>query len=172
MIYKIKNGNHWPGFFGWLVSKWIRFVDKPFSISRRVVFYPDCKYTIPIEEDRGDINKLFGMSFGLVHKNSARFGWSYDKGSNRFLLYAYCYFNGRREYQLLGDISLAQQPLLMTIVARSDSYEFIIKKDFDIIAQFFYRRPPSTKWCFGLGLWFGGNNPSPNDMTIKIAKAL
>lgn len=170
MIYKIKKGKHWPGLLGWLASKWIKFAKKPFSISRRVVFYPDCRYGLPLEEDLNDVNKLFGVAFGNVHQNSARFGWSYDPGYGRFFLYGYCYFNGRREIIGLSDISLSQQPTLMTLNVTSYSYEFIIKKDFEELARYTIRRPKSTILAFGLGCWFGGNNAAPHDMTIKIAK--
>lgn len=172
MKYSIKKGNHWPGLIGWLNSKWIKFSKKPFVVRRSVVFYPDCKYELRLAEDMSDVNKLFGVAFGHLHKDSARFGWNYDTESGKFILYAYCYVNGQRQFDYIGEVGLMEQsPLICSISIEKDAYYFNVWSGGKWITKdFMVRKMHDKTISFGLGCWFGGNNPAPKDMTIKIEK--
>ena len=45
------------------------------KMSCEVVFTESCRYNVG--KDQSDINKLFGFSIGMHHKNSVRVGWRY-----------------------------------------------------------------------------------------------
>ena len=50
-------------------------------------------------DDHLDVNKLFGMSYGFHHKNSARFGWRWDLEKNLVEILGYTYVNGVRSHR-------------------------------------------------------------------------
>lgn len=62
--------------------------------SVKIKFDKSCKYSI---QERSCVNKLWGFSSGLfgVHKNSYRFGWTYDSVSDKIIIWAYIYRNGK-----------------------------------------------------------------------------
>jgi hypothetical protein len=46
--------------------------------------------------EKSCVNKLFGFCFGFgVHKNSARFGWTYNKETNKIDIWCYFYNDGK-----------------------------------------------------------------------------
>ena len=45
------------------------------KMSCEVSFTESCRYNVG--KDQSDINKLFGFSVGMHHKNSVRVGWRY-----------------------------------------------------------------------------------------------
>ena len=49
-----------------------------FSQGANIIFADNCKYEI---DEKSCVNKLYGFCLGLfgVHKNSIRFGWTYNK---------------------------------------------------------------------------------------------
>jgi len=63
------------------------------SESKRVMFSRDCIYKLDRNYDQ--INKLFGISEGYHHWNSARFGWRCIDAETIEIL-AYCYIDGER----------------------------------------------------------------------------
>lgn len=70
------------------------FYSKNFSRSVSVKFDRSCAYEI---EEKSCVNKLWGISFGLfgVHKNSYRFGWTYNKEQDNITIWSYVYNNGK-----------------------------------------------------------------------------
>jgi hypothetical protein len=59
-----------------------------------ILFDESCKYEI---DEKSCVNKLFGYSFHIfnVHKNSCRFGWTYDKEIDKIVIWTYTYNNGK-----------------------------------------------------------------------------
>src|SRR5687768_12090001 len=91
MIYKIKAGEH----KGRPIRIWIWYNKK--SLTRRVMFYPCCRYTQTLPEDYKDTNKLLGVGYFPDHQiDSARFGWYYSNEMEKIVLVAYSYVNGVR----------------------------------------------------------------------------
>jgi hypothetical protein len=171
MKFKIKKGRHWPGLIGWFATKWIRIVgSKPFIISRVIEFTNESKYDLPLAEDMSDVNKLFGVCFGDVHKDSARFGWNFDKESGKFLLYSYCYINGRREFEYLGEVGFWDK-VIAPIEVNENCYLFSARtKHMSITNEFRVNKSHNKKIATGLGFWFGGKNPAPKEVVVKISK--
>ena len=129
-----------------------------------VVFDESCKYSIGIA-DQSDINKLTGFSWGHIHKNSYRIGWSYDPFTTMITLYDYIYANGVRSYNPIAYVSIGEKTRI--------EMEILYGYPRTIINEGrAYVRPqnrPIMKYkpvlCFP---YFGGNTPAPHDITIKI----
>lgn len=117
-----------------------------------------------------DVNKLFGAGFPFVHKESARIGWNYDVESGRFLFYAYCFVNGVRQFEYLGDVGLMEQPIIATIDIKKDCYLFTIEAPGRIVTKDYRVSKIHNGWAASCGVFFGGNNPAPQNMTIEISK--
>lgn len=184
MIYKLKKGKHraWPFSIG------IRFGTT--VVKRKVCFSFSCKYSLDGNDQR-DTNKLFGRGFAHFwrlmwiciswpvfallnrnrhHDDSARFGWRYDVAKKKFILAAYCYVNKKRIIKDLCD-AVATYWYTCTIMVLSDCYSFYVQdENGEALASYTVQRTNKKKWSFPLGIYFGGNQPAPNDMTIEMKK--
>lgn len=166
MIYKIKKGSHraFPPSL-WLYHNKTEFIWK-------VKFNSSAVYDIG--DDQLDINKLCGIGyFPSHHTDSARFGWRYR--DNKIELLTYCYDKGKNinlnsNEKLVAKINLnVEYTLKLNII--SDTYYFEV---WDDIQKIGYAEVPKThikKWGYKLGLFFGGNQPAPHDITVSISKA-
>lgn len=74
-------------------------------LNKTVKFYPDAAYDFG-DIDQLDINKLFGLSYGMHHKNSARFGWRWDVEKKMIEILAYVYIDGVRVTQDVSDLHI------------------------------------------------------------------
>ena len=163
MIFTIRKGKHFS-------NHWFYKLFSSVNIDDRKSYYITFKDTaIYTDEtpDRFDVNKLFGFSIGLHHKNSYRFGWNCLE--NKIHIYAYCYVNGER---VIKDIC---------VVDTNAEYKFIIKLNkgkciFSVIDST-YKLNLSiidipTKKVFGYELWpyFGGNKTAPQKIDIELIK--
>jgi hypothetical protein len=175
---------------------------RPWSrhMSRRVVFYPSCKYDIG-GEDQFDTNKLFGRGYtsfwrllwvgiswpmfillnrNQQHKHSARFGWRYDTGRHTIVLSAYCYINGERYIQEICDakfehmyqcsIRVEQGQYLFSVVDLSIMTGLPLNKDERNHWEARFNTGHSKRWSFPLGVYFGGNAKAPHRMIIKMIR--
>jgi hypothetical protein len=163
MIFTIKKDKHFSNQFFY---KLINFVNTDKTLVFDVTFTDSCCYHLS-SEDQTDINKLFEFSHGLHHNNSARFGWSFL--DNKMRLWAYCYNSGQRLATYITSVELNKQYQLY-INAHETNHEFIVKCDNKIKAT--VKVPKSSKIKFGYKLWpyFGGNNPAPHNINIKLVK--
>lgn len=168
MIFKIYKGSHRPPLLQWLSQLGLFFNS---VMARRVYFYQDNKYDLPGIEDDEDVNKLFGFGFLPGHqKNSARAGWWYNTDINKIVLMAYCYVAGKRIIKKIAELMFYKEYNIF-IYNQPDRYLFIVKNNkFETIADTFVPHSGRKKIGYKLGLFFGGNNPAPNDMTIKLKK--
>lgn len=162
MVYTIKKGKHraCPPMIGLFYDKKV--------MSRRVTFDRSCAYTLP-GEDQEDINKLFGIGyFPSHHTDSARFGWRYNPSTDKIEILAYCYVNSERLIYPLASFDFNKEYTL-ELQINDDTYSFYVQTNF---AKFGFAIPKTHKKVFGfpLGLYFGGNNPAPHKMKIKIIK--
>jgi hypothetical protein len=166
MIYKFKQGHHWPDIISRLLSYgifWGRFMEK------RIMFDPSCKYDLPGDYDDEDVNKLFGFSFTIDHhKESARVGWYYNSELNKFILVAYCYVEGKRRIEFLGEFNLFEF-VSVRITPNDSHYLFSVRDNNGILRA----SVKVSKWKrheigYTLGAYFGGNKPAPHDMKITL----
>jgi len=159
MEFLIKKGTHYSNNF---IQKLFNLLHFRKSTTYLIKFDSSCIYTLP-KEDQGDINKLFGFSLGLHHKDSARFGWCWN--NNQLEIWAYWYDSGIRKYQFIQPIE-AGESYYLEIKNLGDNWEFSIS---DYVNSNKIQVPKSkTLVNFGYTLWpyFGGNQTSPHDISI------
>lgn len=167
MIFSIHKGNHrsWPFMFGLHVKPWME---------RDVVFDETAAYELPGSDD-DDVNKLFGFGYinGGHHQDSARFGWNYNNSTGRIRLFAYCYVNGMRIIQELCEVLPHKKVRLIISESLSKRYVFSVHDGYNNWHEMAVANIPfnhDKKWKYKLGCFFGGNNPAPQDITIKISR--
>tara|TARA_R110000751_G_scaffold298951_2_gene409205 strand:- start:522 stop:1031 length:510 start_codon:yes stop_codon:yes gene_type:complete len=125
-------------------------------------------------EDQYDINKLFGLSYGLHHTNSARFGWrSLGKFSTKIEILAYCYVDGKRvesDDDLLVTLVNINEEYRYQLITDYDNYGFVVYNNKnEIVGSKFIPHNKLPLWGYKLYPYFGGNNPAPHDITIKMS---
>jgi len=159
---KIKKGNHYS-----FSIPCIHFNKKSFSYL--IEFTDSCKYDIG--KNQYDINKLFGLSYGLHHNNSARFGWRWNPKKNSIDIISYVYINGERIKDnskiLITDVKL-NVPFIISFKVENEYYSFTV----------FYNDKKYNKkikhgslpfWGYKLNPYFGGKISSPHDIIIKYS---
>jgi len=162
VVYSIRKGNHYS-------ASWFRF---PFFNKHRLTFTfvlgGGCKYD-PLYGE-GDINKLYGISFGFdPHYRSIRIGWRCSTNNTTIELYAYSYDDGKRKITYLCDVKQYETYVISIIrinrhcnVCVSDVWDRV-RGNCDITIN------DSSDWIkFRLFPYFGGNKPAPHDMKIYI----
>jgi len=136
-----------------------------------VKFDESCRYNLG-NEDQLDVNKLVGIGYlWSHHKDSARFGWSYNLMADGIDLWAYCYVSGRREIKHICFCEIGKE------------YHIVLNASSICYHLHAYERYSTT--CLGmvtighnhnknlqyrLGLYFGGNQKAPHQMKVKIEK--
>jgi len=130
-------------------------------------FDSSCLYELS-NDDQGDVNKLYGVSFGMHHKNSFRIGWNCD--GDRMSIYSYYYNDGVRtsreiasilpEEKIDFDIIFDRKDNLITIFGETKSRTFCKNTIYH-----FYK---ASKFSYTLFPYFGGNHVAPHDMLITI----
>ena len=158
--YLIKKGKHRSGFY---FSP--QFDIK--HIKRKILFKENCIYKFG-DVDDFDINKLFGVSFGMHHTNSVRFGWNTD--GDQIGIYNYYYKSGKRFMTKMISIP-TETEFLFEIIIRDYYYELrIINTDGQLIGWSNVSKPKTTKWSYHLFPYFGGNKVAPHNMEICMKK--
>lgn len=162
MIY-IKKGKHYPTPFQFPKFYWNLKYVKMWGSFR---FSAGCNYHIE-GENMHDINKLFGISFGWHHKYSERIGWRYKEDLNKIELLTYSYHLGKRiKSHHLAYINLGDT-FNISLEIEKHSDELIIKYSFNAIEIIrFINKNKIPKLSYTLGVYFGGNEPAPNDIYI------
>jgi hypothetical protein len=160
---RIKKGNHYS-------FSLPRFYIKRTRFSYLIKFTDSCKYDIG-EKNQADINKLFGISFGHHHNNSARFGWRWNPKKNSIELLAYVYVNGERIKKnseiYITDVKLNQK-FKISFYLNKGKMIFLVnieeKKYKKIIT---HGKLPF--WGYKLNPYFGGRIPAPHDIIIEYS---
>lgn len=148
-----------------------------------VSFTDSCRYGFGTKDDN-DINKLFGVAFitwgsfwfviknlfkgklkALHHYNSIRYGWRYDALSNRFEVWRYIYLNGDRFMWYVDGLNVGESVKLeiIPIDLNDTKCTYSLGGNYQIWM-------PAHSLKYKLFPYFGGNNPAPHDMEIKINK--
>ena len=163
-----------------------RILIKPEALRYEVEFTESCRYRFGTDDD-ADVNKLFGIAFitwgsfwfvlksyykvlvtldwsrrkSLHHYNSIRWGWRYDALSGNIELLEYCYIKGVRHINYI------------TYFIMNNQYELWADKrmfgGWSLHYDYVYLMP-ETWLCYELHPYFGGNNPAPHDMEIKMKR--
>lgn len=164
MIYTIKKGNHYPTP---IQLQKVYFNPKKLKLSYHVEFQTNCRYSLPLD-DMGDINKLFGISFGYHHTNSERFGWRYDEHFDKIELLEYRYINGKRSSYPLCYLFFNRINFLEMEIEQINNHLEITYRVNGKTEHKFVRPKPKALISYTLGLYFGGNQTAPRNMSILI----
>lgn len=146
------------------------------ELKYRVTFDSSCEYQTEDPKNQADINKLFGLSYGLHHKNSARFGWR-SVGDGKIELLGYVYRNGKRINEWgkkkisIGVIDTNKEYVLELLVT-SGYYAFVLKTgdQKEILNAVMIKYGKLFSIGYYLNPYFGGDEVSPHDMKIKMCK--
>jgi hypothetical protein len=167
MKCSIPQGQHhaWPPIIGLHLKPWME---------RDIVFDSSAAYDLG-NNDNDDVNKLFGFGYinGGHHTDSARFGWNYNKENGRVRLFAYCYVNGTRIIHEICQVPIHKKYRLLINISPSKQYLFTVHDGYNDWHQVGFADIAFThdkEWRYKLGCYFGGNNPAPHDITIKVSK--
>jgi len=142
------------------------------EIRYKVTFTESCKYTLPGEDQR-DWNKGGGVSFSLFSntRNAVMWAWRWRPEIQRIELCAYWHRDGVAHYaETENDFPFACNPgEEITISIRKAGGDWFV--DFRA-ADGFFQKPTTAKGSplRVIGLWFGGNRPAPQEMSIILSK--
>lgn len=133
-----------------------------------ILFDESCKYEI---DEKSCVNKLFGYSFHIfnVHKNSCRFGWTYDKEIDKIVIWTYTYNNGKLFKNKIG-ICDFNKVYNFSIKTQVNTGEIIY--NFNNEKEETYKLNVLNKLILTLGFYFGGNTRAPHKMYIKCLNKL
>jgi len=168
VTFTFKKGKHRATPLYWLV--WWPLFYNISVIKRRVIFSFSAKYELD-NGDQEDVNKLFGLSFGRVHRNSVRFGWNYSPAVKKFFLYSYCYINGKRLFSKLCECVANRQYECSIVVSPKEYIFMVIQKDNNhVLGIEHISKGHRKKISWLLGPYFGGNKSAPSLMKLKLSK--
>lgn len=130
----------------------------------RAILDSSCIYATVDPTNQADINKLFGFADCASHHqtNSARFGWNWENGVMH--IHAYCYAGTLRNYKELGTVAL-NKAFDCKLYVLPDKYIFELEGKKDTMT-----RGCTDNAAIGYKLlpYFGGNEPAPQDVRVKI----
>lgn len=129
-----------------------------------ISFDDSCKYGI---NEKSCVNKLFGYSFGLfsIHKNSCRFGWSYDKINDNIIIWKYIYIEGKLYKSKFSTCNFNEKYFFsIKTYLNENKTEFNFNNEKREIIDIKINK----KILLTLGFYFGGKTKAPHKMKINI----
>lgn len=161
--YSIRINRPFPSEFKFAIapSRTLRFT---------TIFAEGCKYESENSDVTGDINKLYGINFGINwHRDSVRIGWRYNANLKVIELYLYSYVNGKREFSHLVNVQTYEAIHITMFHVRKVNKVVVEVKTEDGSWTTDAVKGIKDSWIkFKLFPYFGGNMPAPNDMKILI----
>lgn len=162
-IYIIPKRWHYAKFFWGRFGGW-HYDKKHFHIS--FMFGKDCWWFPPRNDDDYDLNKLYGLSFGLfsIHKNSIRLAWAPDfMEEGKIKIFGYVYDKGVRTSQYIATVNV-DATYLANIDVVSTKYKITvngntIEMDNALQGSYFQKE---------VYPYVGGNNTAIREMTIVV----
>lgn len=142
-------------------------------LTRKVMFDKTSSYYFG-DIDQYDINKLFGVSFGHHHTNSARFGWrSLSPHTTSIEILAYCYVDGVRKIEDDNAISICvvdiDKPYTYDLTINKTNYNFMVYNHFNTpIGDVTIPHNSLPNYGYYLYPYFGGNRKAIRDIKISM----
>lgn len=150
-------------------------------------FTSNCIYDLGLIHNQ-DCNKLYGLSFGLIHNtttlwgrlfkkkaNSFRLGWNCEMQDRKIQLFAYYYNNGKRSIEFIADVDLNRKYNCNMVFDRLTNKIVIDINSTDALIQTFasqtdydFNFSSCPKYGLYLYPYFGGVLSAPHKMTIYI----
>ncbi|HEX5151178.1 MAG TPA: hypothetical protein VFW07_06995 [Parafilimonas sp.] len=129
------------------------------------VFDSSCIYMTVDPANQDDINKLFGFSdCNTQHlENSARIGWRWSKDSLR--IFGFVHNNGNMIYKEITTATIREN-INCNITCEESNYKFTVNGK-SITLQ---RSCPGNYNRYKLYPYFGGNEPAPHNVIIKLTE--
>ena len=173
-IYTVQTGKHdfWPPeprtphMSGGLSWQW------------DVVFDASCRYNIP-GEDQKDFNKGGGVSMRMLSNNrdAVMWAWRYNLKSDKIDLTLYVNRGGKHEIGegdklVLLSVPIAQNARIVLTYSGGGNWSLTVAhrdvegRVVDIGTMYTNIKTPTILWR--LGLWFGGNQPAPQEMQVWV----
>jgi len=146
------------------------FRNEPFTgtgIEVTVIFDESASYELDVNGDQADINKLVG--FSDCHQDhqseSARIGWRWYEDELQLL--AYTYREGQLSYEMMGAVPFDQE-IDLQILIDGDTYKYSGTG----LSSITMDRTPNCETGENYWLWpyFGGDQPAPHEVTIKLKR--
>jgi hypothetical protein len=173
MILTINKGNHYDN-----TTEGLWLFKAP-SLVRYVRFHRSCIYELAPEDQR-DVNKLYGLSYGVSEANSPRFGWWWDPSVEKFHLPAYVHDQGKLNRDSQGEFPIVtsvgfypgnewSQVARLEIVTSTVDYLFKSEVNGEYNRETVDHSKLNTYIGINRGVYFGGNNPAPHDMKLEIS---
>ena len=153
-IFTIKKGRHSSshGFHLYLFKKELNF---------SVMMVPDCLYRD--EQIPGQINKVFGISFGVHSSRSVRIGWRGHREKIEFNTYVHLP-DGQVKVDPLGPVQAGKVAFFR--IWREGK---IVSVEMQGGARWDYTFDRLPFWGYRLYPYFGGIMPAPQEMKITIS---
>jgi|TARA_R110000868_G_scaffold255072_1_gene511621 hypothetical protein len=161
--YKIPQAKHSSGFhFGPHIQK--TFLQHSVMFDKTAMYYHG-------DIDQYDINKLFGISYGLHHTNSVRFGWrSVGHYSSKIEILAYCYVDGKRVIEDSDNLFIAIVDIGKFYTYRinvcDNDFTLTIFHNDQVVGRKEIQHRGIPSWGYKLYPYFGGNRKAPHDINI------
>jgi hypothetical protein len=162
----IEAGEHEP-----MPKRKVGMLISPSQITAEVTFDSSCIYDIGAV-DADDWNKVIGLGFVGSKDQSldgvpphqvdgARVGWRYNTKTGRIDLGAYAYVEGKRIDFKVAETAI-NQPTRMTIKIDYD------RKVYQVLGGTPIPFTHNKTFAYSTGLYFGGNQPAPHRIRVKI----
>lgn len=135
---------------------------------KKFKFDSSCEYDLR-SIDQFDINKLFGWSQGLHHKNSCRLGWVWNLSKKKMEIHAYSYVKGKRLSEYMCDCDLNKTYVGQIWIENSTYYFRVLdEKKEEILGYASIEADYLINIGYTLKPYFGGNQPAPHEMKIFL----
>jgi hypothetical protein len=171
----IKKGRHYPWLIPIGLPIWVKKNEGTFKTAK-FMFTDSCMFDLH-DEDQWDVNKLFGFSIGHHHRTSFRFGWRPKLETQTIEIVAYEYHDGFRfktmpicEVELnkvykfrVGYLPHVDRSYYNVSDTKTGN---LIKNRFIVDFKNEVRLAKKSGLGYTLGVYFGGNEKAPHDITI------
>jgi len=164
MIFTIKKGKHYSNNWFYKLTHLFNFKQE---LKFKVKFDESCLYNFQ-DEDKHDINKLFGFSIGFHHKNSLRFGWNVV--DNKIIIYYYNYIDGKRINEVFVSCNVNEELLFEITNPFYNEYNFTITDLKNGTSRWAGFNIKGSLFSLKYNLWpyFGGNKTAPHNIKIEL----
>lgn len=140
-----------------------------FKKSIKIKFDESCKYII---DEHSCVNKLWGFCNGLfgVHKDSWRFGWTYDINEDKINIWVYIYNSGKLTKKIIYKLDFDKEYELTIEFKKFDKTSYLINFNInsELISQYYISEFKMKKYLLELGFYFGGKSKAPHNIRIDF----
>jgi hypothetical protein len=165
MLLKINKGSHRPT--NWMA--WLRLWYNKKVIRREFLFHPNCEYNLG-NDNQDDHNKLFGIGYFWDKRDSARIGWRWSVKRKKYIISAYAHVDGKIVFEDICEVVSNQKCYaVLRILTGFYQFEVFSVNGYSNVGTTSINYTHKKKFSYGLGLFFGGNETSPQKMKVEMS---